>query len=138
MRYNDLVKELQKFLGYFLAFWFGFTLVPGLLGSSNDPGTVSLAASGFAILMFVLPELVGFLKLPDHKVPVMFIFNFIFSALYIYILKPGIIGLLYLPKTANLKSLSINMPDLNEFGIILFVSLVAVIIVTVLNLKVKK
>lgn len=132
------MKEVKKIIQYFLSFWFVVTLVPGMVSTTNDPYTLALSSIGFATIMFLLPTIMTFFKLKEKNPVGFFLVGFIFTVIYIYILKPGVIGFLYIPPTANFEKLLPFIPDFTEFGIILFISVISVGLATILNLKTKK
>lgn len=135
------MKDIQKFITYFLAFWFSVTVIPEMLSNTNDFIDVSIAAFGFALLTMFVPFVLVFFKLPERNPSAKILVGGLLTLAYVFVLKPGITGLLYIPPKVSvgdtidiLKNYAI---DLNEFGIIILIVIISVLLVSILDLKKK-
>jgi hypothetical protein len=134
----DLV---QKILKYILIFWFVLTSVPGMV-SRNQFTAFILMSFGFAVIMLLMPSVLGFFKLPEKNISANILIGSLLTMLFCYICKPGILSLIDFPPKSIFGQISsptsLLRIELNEFGIIVYLALISVIIVAILNHKEKK
>jgi hypothetical protein len=131
------MPTIQLALIYALSYWFALTAVPGLVDRTSDFVYLVAAAIGFAILMFVVPYVLDFFKLPKKNLSANVLIGGILTLVYTYILKPGILGIISMPPSAVVGNVSDPTSffrlELDEFGIILFITVVSVLIVNILE-----
>ncbi len=112
-----------------------------MLSNTNSFVDVSIAAIGFAFLTLFVPFVLTFFKLPEKNPSAKIMVGCLMTLAYVFSLKPGITGLLYIPPKTSigdtveyLKNYAI---ELNEFGIIILIVVISVLLVTILDLKKK-
>jgi len=135
------MKTAETIIKYFLVYWFSLTSVPGLVQRTNDFINMSLASLGFAVLMLILPFVLDFFKLPKKNPSAIALVGGILTLIYTIILKAGIGGIIQFPQSAifgDAKTItSLFKFELQEFGIILFVTVVSILLVILLDYKKK-
>jgi hypothetical protein len=129
----DLIK---KVLTTFLIYWFCLSAVYLLSDKSNPISNITAVSFGIGIVLLSGNLILDFLKLPRKNVSAQFGVIFVLTFIFTYIMKPGILGIIYYPAQLEISSEFI-IPILNEFGIILSISLIATIVYIILNWKEK-
>lgn len=134
---KEIVKNIQKLLKYFLIFWFAMTIIPGMESNTNQMIDIIISSIGFSFILFSVPIIMTFFKLSKKNYLIKFLTAFVPISLFGYILKSGITGIIYYPKSLFVGKEEIFATNLNEFGIILLISFTGVLLFLILDHKEK-
>lgn len=133
------MAKVQEAFKYFLAYWFTLTAVPGVTNNTNQFFDFVIASIGFVVVMFLIPYILGFFKIDDGNLIIFLLLSSVITVLYTYILKPGLFGIIYFPGSAVIgmeqDPSSFLRFEVGEFGIIIFVGIVSLLIGTFLTQK---
>lgn len=133
------MKLIQEFTIYFLSFWFPLSFIPGIYNSWGTFINSVIASLGFVAVAYFMPYVLSFFKIDDKKMHLVIGAGITITSIYTYLLKPGIIGLLYFPNELifgnEVQIFDFIRFDIGEFGIILFVGAVSFLLSLFLTTK---
>lgn len=132
------MEIIKAVVGYMLIYWFSLTTVPTLLSKNTQLPQLLAACLGFALILQILPNILTFFKLPAKNIAANILLGSILTTIYTYIIKNGVIGLVYIPYPIIIGDVSdpksIFRFELSEFGVILYIGISAIILYSIINL----
>lgn len=131
---------IQEGFKSFLVYWFTLTLIPGIINDTNQPLDFAIASLGFVVIIYIIPLILGFLKFDPRNDSTYLLVGSIITTAYTFVLKPGLLGLLYFPQTTIIgdsNPASTLRFELNEFGIIVVVGILSLLLNLFLEKKFK-
>ena len=135
------MSQIQNAVKSFLVYWFTLSVVPGLINDTNQFSDLALASFGFSIIFMILPGILAFFKFKKDHLSALVLIGGLLSIAYTFILKPGILGLIYFPQGAAFGQVSSQVSllhfELDEFGIIIFVGILSIVLAIFLDRKFK-
>lgn len=131
------IKILQKFIKYILIYWFAFSIIPGMFSATNQIHEIAIMSIGFALIVMITPIFMSFFKFAKKNYLLKFIIVLVLSTIINFLAKPGITGIIYYPEQLSINLQFLPVTNINEFGIIGLIALVASVVFLILDYKEK-
>lgn len=134
------MQNIQKILRAFVAYLFTLLLIRELV-ELNPSEKLIFASLGFILVIHIIPLIMDFFKMREDHVLQFLLIGLIVNTVYGFIIKSGVVGLIYYPPTAVIGDIqnktSLLHLELPESGIIVVISFISILLFTLINKKFK-